>query len=59
MDTLLTGLAIGESPRWHQSRLWFAHWGTQEIMAVDLDGKALVDDECAKKAVTELNRDRD
>src|SRR6266540_2655387 len=42
MDTLLTGLAIGESPRWHQSRLWFAHWGTQEIMAVDLDGKAQV-----------------
>jgi sugar lactone lactonase YvrE len=42
MNTLLTGLAIGESPRWHDSRLWFAHWGTQEIVAVDLHGNAQV-----------------
>jgi sugar lactone lactonase YvrE len=40
--TLLTGLAIGESPRWHQDRLWFAHWGTNEIVAVDLDGHSEV-----------------
>ena len=40
--TLLTGLVIGESPRWHEGRLWFAHWGTDEIVAVDLDGKAEV-----------------
>jgi sugar lactone lactonase YvrE len=39
---LVTGLVIGESPRWHDGRLWFAHWGTQEIVAVDLDGKAEV-----------------
>jgi sugar lactone lactonase YvrE len=37
---LLTGLAIGESPRWHDDRLWFAHWGTQEIVAVDLKGNS-------------------
>src|SRR5262245_27009995 len=36
--TLLTGLAFGESPRWHDGRLWFANWGTQEVVAVDLDG---------------------
>ena len=35
---LLDGLAYVESPRWHDGRLWFAHWGTDEIVAVDLDG---------------------
>jgi sugar lactone lactonase YvrE len=39
---LLSGLAIGESPRWHDGRLWFAHWGTGEIVAVDLQGRAEV-----------------
>jgi sugar lactone lactonase YvrE len=36
--TLLTGLAFGESPRWHDDRLWFANWGMQEVVAVDLAG---------------------
>jgi sugar lactone lactonase YvrE len=39
---LLTGLVIGESPRWHEGRLWFAHWGTGEIVAVDLEGRSEV-----------------
>jgi sugar lactone lactonase YvrE len=39
---LLSGLAYVESPRWHEDRLWFAHWGTQEIVAVDLDGNSEV-----------------
>lgn len=39
---LLTGLAIGESPRWHEGRLWFANWGTQEIIAVDTEGNRKV-----------------
>jgi sugar lactone lactonase YvrE len=39
---LLTGLVIGESPRWHDGRLWFANWGAEEIVAVDLDGNAEV-----------------
>jgi sugar lactone lactonase YvrE len=39
---LLTGLVIGESPRWHEDRLWFAHWGAEEIVAVDLEGKSEV-----------------
>ena len=38
IGTLLTGLAMGESPRWHENRLWFSDWGAQEIVAVDLDG---------------------
>jgi sugar lactone lactonase YvrE len=39
---LLTGLVIGESPRWHEERLWFANWGTEEIVAVALEGDAEV-----------------
>jgi sugar lactone lactonase YvrE len=39
---LLAGLAIGESPRWHEGRLWFCNWGTQEIVAVDLEGNSEV-----------------
>ena len=38
IGTLLIGLAMGESPRWHENRLWFSDWGAQEIVAVDLDG---------------------
>jgi sugar lactone lactonase YvrE len=39
---LLSDLAYVESPRWHEDRLWFAHWGTQEIVAVGLDGNSEV-----------------
>ncbi|GAA3247966.1 SMP-30/gluconolactonase/LRE family protein [Pseudonocardia petroleophila] len=39
---LLDGLAYVESPRWHDGRLWFAHWGAGEIVAVDPEGRAEV-----------------
>jgi sugar lactone lactonase YvrE len=42
VQTLLTGLAMGESPRWHENRLWFSDWGTQEIIAVDHRGRSEV-----------------
>lgn len=42
VTTLLTGIALGESPRWHDGRLWFADWGAQELLAVDLGGRAEV-----------------
>ena len=42
VHTLLTGLAFGESPRWHDDRLWFSNWVAQEIVAVDLEGKSEV-----------------
>jgi sugar lactone lactonase YvrE len=32
------GLAFGESPRWHDGRLWLCNWGTGEIIAVDAEG---------------------
>src|SRR5262250_2543135 len=40
--TLMTGLAMGESPRWHEGRLWFSDWGAQEIITVDPNGNSEV-----------------
>ncbi len=34
----MSGIAFGESPRWHESRLWFSDWVAHEVIAVDLDG---------------------
>jgi sugar lactone lactonase YvrE len=42
LKTLMTGIAFGESPRWHDGRLWFADWGAGEIIAVDTEGKSEV-----------------
>jgi sugar lactone lactonase YvrE len=39
---LISGLVFGEQPRWHEGRLWFSDWGTQEVLAVDLDGNSEV-----------------
>jgi sugar lactone lactonase YvrE len=39
---LMTGITFGESPRWHDGRLWFADWGAQELIAVDLEGRSEV-----------------
>lgn len=39
---LMKGLVMGESPRWHEDRLWFSDWGAQEIISVGLDGKSEV-----------------
>jgi sugar lactone lactonase YvrE len=41
-EVLLEGLGMGESPRWHDGRLWFSNWGTDEIVAVDLEGNGEV-----------------
>lgn len=42
VQTLMSGLAIGESPRWHEGRLWLCNWLAQEIVAVDLEGRSQV-----------------
>jgi sugar lactone lactonase YvrE len=39
---LMKGIAMGESPRWHEGQLWFSDWGAQEIIAVDLKGNSKV-----------------
>lgn len=35
---LMTGLVMGESPRWHDGRLWLSDMGANEVVAVDLTG---------------------
>lgn len=47
LHTLLTGLMFGESPRWHDGRLWFSDFGAQEVGAVDLTGSHEVIDRIA------------
>jgi sugar lactone lactonase YvrE len=42
LQTLMSGLTFGEQPRWHDGRLWFSDWGTQEVIAVDLEGRSEV-----------------
>ncbi len=42
LRTLVTGLVVGESPRWHDGRLWYANWGAQEIRTVDDSGSGEV-----------------
>jgi sugar lactone lactonase YvrE len=38
----MTGIAFGESPRWHDGRLWLSDWGTQEVIAIDHEGRSEV-----------------
>ncbi len=38
MRTIKTGLVMGESPRWHDGRLWVSDWGAGEILAIEDDG---------------------
>jgi sugar lactone lactonase YvrE len=33
---LMTGIAFGESPRWHDGRLWFCDWAAEELIALDV-----------------------
>src|ERR1700722_10842909 len=42
LRVLLDGLGVGESPRWHDGRLWLSNWLTQEVVAVGLDGTSEV-----------------
>jgi sugar lactone lactonase YvrE len=42
MNLLKDGLVMGESPRWHDGRLWLSDWGTGEILALDDAGGAEV-----------------
>jgi sugar lactone lactonase YvrE len=41
-QALMTGIAFGESPRWHDDRLWFSDWAAQELIALDLQGNSEV-----------------
>jgi sugar lactone lactonase YvrE len=37
-QVIAAGFALGESPRWHEGRLWFADWGAQEVIALGFGG---------------------
>jgi len=34
-EVLLEGVVFGESPRWHDGRLWFSDWGAGQVVALD------------------------
>lgn len=34
MDVLMDGIVFGESPRWHQGRLWFSDWGAGRVWSI-------------------------
>lgn len=40
VKALMGGLVVGESPRWHDDRLWFVNWGAQQIQSLDSLGKS-------------------
>jgi sugar lactone lactonase YvrE len=37
-EVLLEGVVFGESPRWHDGRLWFSDWGANQVIALDTNG---------------------
>ncbi len=37
-EVLMEGIVFGESPRWHDGRLWFSDWGANQVIALNGDG---------------------
>ena len=37
-EVVLDGLVLGESPRWHDGRLWVADWAAHELVTLDAGG---------------------
>ena len=42
MTVLMEGIVFGESPRWHDGRVWFSDWGAHQVIALDPDGRSEV-----------------
>src|SRR5918998_5352036 len=42
LRTITTGLRMGESPRWHDGRVWLSDMGANEVVAVDATGASEV-----------------
>jgi sugar lactone lactonase YvrE len=38
MSVLMEGVVFGESPRWHDGRVWFSDWGAHQVIALDPNG---------------------
>jgi len=43
MTLILDGITFGESPRWHEGRIWFSDWGAGQVISVDGDGSPTVE----------------
>jgi sugar lactone lactonase YvrE len=42
INTLMTGILLGESPRWHEGKLWFADWVAEKLYTLDEAGRSEV-----------------
>ncbi|WP_157002532.1 SMP-30/gluconolactonase/LRE family protein [Agromyces laixinhei] len=47
MDVVLEGIAFGESPRWHDRRLWVSDWGRGRVVSLAPGGTATIEAEVA------------
>jgi sugar lactone lactonase YvrE len=47
MSVLLEGLVFGESPRWHDQRLWVSDWGAGRVLSVGADAQVTVEAQVA------------
>ena len=43
MSVVLDGVVFGESPRWHDGRLWFSDWGAGEVISLPGGGGRTVE----------------
>jgi sugar lactone lactonase YvrE len=39
MSVLMEGIEFGESPRWHDGRVWFSDWGAHQVIVLDPCGR--------------------
>jgi sugar lactone lactonase YvrE len=37
-EVLMEGIVFGESPRWHDGRVWFSDWGAHQVIALGTGG---------------------
>jgi sugar lactone lactonase YvrE len=37
-EVLMEGIVFGESPRWHDGRVWFSDWGANQVIVLNADG---------------------
>jgi sugar lactone lactonase YvrE len=42
VKVLTDGIGLGESPRWHEGRLWFSDWVAHEVIALSESGERKV-----------------
>jgi sugar lactone lactonase YvrE len=38
-EVLMEGIGLGESPRWHEGRLWFSDWVAHQVIALSPEGE--------------------